>query len=705
MTQIKDISSCNSEVQRTCLIIQTFISFSPKQLIRNQLMKFAFLGFLTLLSFQISATPYSEAAKTAYLKQSGDKREVVIRTFNSQTQSYDEKVISDSSIQTYHPDISPLGNEVAYTRGTIIPGSLVQVEIVIKNLETSVTEIWTPKANQYIHSEFSGDARYLVFSGPNPKTQKQNIGIIDLLEERKKGPVKTINQNNQVERIYNPIISWIDSEYHCYAPAVSSQGKMIIYHRTLDNTTKNSPKELIRFDVATHSKKIISPEEGHAMFPSLSSDDRYVTYVSKQANQWDIHLYDLWLEETKQITFDAEVEYTPVFAPDDSIYFTRFEEDQSRGNFEIGIFHLEKNDIFNPNRNTRPSAFINQSGIAEYVPSFSGLNHIQTGTLPSFPAPERSSFGAIDHQGKVYIMGGHQGPEHTYPKESFLKRVDIYDQKTMKWSQGADMNLAKHGFQMVAHEGSIYVFGGFAYSPDHNPGWKSLDTIERYDIATNTWEILSTKLPSPRSSNIAVKVQDQVFLMGGWDSTPQYDGDKEGRFHADIDVFDLKTGAVKTLATKLKQPLRRAFNATVYEGEIYMMGGISQGASHFDWIDNVTKFNPKTHAFTEITKLPYATFAPGVGVLGNKLYLIGGMVLRNKTTYDLDYVDDLYEFNPATKKWSHIGKYLGENKGFPQIVNLSDRSLGILGGHTYIQDTTGRTIDHPVASFDTLELK
>jgi N-acetylneuraminic acid mutarotase len=666
-----------------------------------------YMGFLlmNLILTSALAQNFPDYSQMAYLKQVENKREVAVRSFDPATQTFNEVIISDAKEETYHPDMSPLGNQVAYSRGQIIPGKIVDIEIVIQDLSQKLIEVWTPRGDQYIHVEFSGNARYLVFSGPNPKTKKQNIGIIDLFKERKKSPIKTYRQKDKEVRVYTPNIEYIDSAYDCYAPAVSSQGDMIIYHRTKDNSTKLSPKELIRYDVHTKTKKLITPENGHAMFPSLSADDRYVTYASRQAGQWDIHLFDLWLEENKQITFDKEIEYTPVFAPDDTIYFTRFEEDLDQNNFEIGIFHLSKKDIFNPSRNSRPTAFINEKNISEYVPSFSGISSLQTAGLPSFPKPERSSFGAIEYKGKVYIMGGHQGPEHTYPEESFLKRMDIYDSKTQKWTQGPDMNQPKHGFQMVAHENYIYVFGGFAFSADHKPGWKSLNTIERYDIKAKKWEILKTKLPRARSSNVSVKVGGLVYLIGGWDSTPKHDQDYEGRFHSEIDVFNLKDLTVHTLKTKLSPPLRRAFNATVYNDEIYLMGGISQGANHFDWIDLVTKFSPKTEDFSEVAKLPYATFAPGVGALGDKLYLIGGMVLKNPKTYDLDYVDDIYEFDLKTKKWTHIGKFLKENKGFPQIVNIDPQTIGILGGHTYVQDSNGEIIDHPVASFETLKVK
>lgn len=657
-------------------------------------------------SFQLStyATDFTKQSKMAFLKQVGEKRWVVIREFNQKTQKFTETSISDLKQDAYHPEMSPLGDSVAYSIGTIKPGTEVKVQIVTQALNTGDLELWTKKGNQYIHAEFSGNARYLVFSGPNPKTKKQNIGIIDLKAERAKGPVQVRSIDGKLVEKYDPSITYIDSQYDCYAPAVSSNGMMIVYHRTLDSSTKLSPKELIKYDVETKTKKLISPEKGHAMFPSLSADDRHVAYVSKTDDQWDIHRIDLWTEAKSRVTFDENIEFTPVFAPDDSIYFTRFDQGTLGGQMEIDIYHLTKRQVFNTRGFPKPTAALNTKGEAEYVPSFSGLKEFKLGAFTSFPKPERSSFGAITHKGKVYIVGGHQGPEHTYPKESFLDRVDIYDESTGKWSQGASMNIPKHGFEMAAHGNYIYVFGGFAFSDSHKPGWQSLDSIERYDLTKNVWEVLPTKLPRRRSSNVAVKVGTKVFLIGGWNSTPKFEGDKEGKFHSEIDVFDLNTEKASVASATLPAPKRRAFNAAVRGDKVYLLGGISEGASHFDWIDNVTMLDTKTMRFSEETKLPYATFAPGAGFLKDKLFFIGGMVLRNASTYDLDYVDDVYQYDLSTKKWTHLGKYLGENKGFPQVVNMQDNTLGILGGHTYIKDETGRIIDHPVDSFDFIRM-
>lgn len=662
---------------------------------------FSFIALSFVILLPTHAKP--DSFSMTYLKQVGNSRQIaVVTTENNQKV---ERIISLNQFDTYHPEMGPHGDQVAYSRGTIKPGSEVSVQMVIRFLKEDKIELWSEKANQYIHAEFSGSGRYLVFSGPNPKTKKQNIGIIDLNKERQAGPISVTNTNGGQVLKYEPTIEYIDSQYDCYAPAVSSQGNFIIYHRTLDSSTKLSPKELIRYDRETKTKKLITKKEGHAMFPSLSSDDRHVAFVSKRDEQWDIYRLDLWTEEERQVTLDENIEFTPVFAPDNSLYFTRFQQSTLDGTSEIGIYHLSASDVFNTRHFSQPRPFLDQKNIFEYVPSFSGMNEFEIGALPSFPKPERSSFGAISHQGKVYIVGGHQGPEHTYPKKSFLKRVDIYDMTTKTWRQGASMNHAKHGFELAAYGNYLYAFGGFAFSDQHSPAWQSLNIIERYDITKNKWEVLSTKLPRRRSSNVAAQVGDKVFLIGGWNSTPRFEGDKEGRFHPEIDIFDLKSERISTLEVKLPSPLRRAFNATIKGEDIFLLGGISQGSSHFDWIDNVTRFNTKTYSFSEETKLPYATFAPGAGLLKDGLFFIGGMVLRNASTYDLDYVDDVYRYDFKKRKWSHLGQYLKENKGFPQVVNLSQDTLGVLGGHTYRRDPNGRIIDHPVDSFDTIKAK
>jgi hypothetical protein len=50
----------------------------------------------------------------------------------------------------------------------------------------------------------------------------------------------------------------------------------------------------------------------------------------------------------------------------------------------------------------------------------------------------------------------------------------------------------------------------------------------------------------------------------------------------------------------------------------------------------------------------------------------------------------------TSKQWRHTGRYVQQTKGFSQVFNLDDKSLGILGGHHYFEG-----YDAPLTNFET----
>ncbi len=327
-----------------------------------------------------------------------------------------------------------------------------------------------------------------------------------------------------------------------------------------------------------------------------------------------------------------------------------------------------------------------------YAPTSTGTLDYAQSLLPGLPNPARSSFGAIEHQGRIYVAGGHQGPEHTYPPESFLGKLEWYDLNTGQWQEGASRHVPAHGFELVAHGDYLYAFGGFAFSAEHQPGWRSLDVIERYSIRENRWEIIGT-MPRRRSSNVAVQVGTKVYLIGGWDSTPKHVDDFEGKFHREIDVFDLETEVMTETPHVLPDPLRRAFTGLERDGKILLLGGLGIGSTHFELLDVVTEFDPATGAWRELPRLPFATFAPAAGILDGEIFVFGGMFRHSQ--WDFSYVNHIFSLPRSGQAWLHTGRYLHETKGFAMVVNIDASTLGILGGHSYENG------DAPVATFET----
>mmetsp|Transcript_16477 Transcript_16477/g.16174 ORF Transcript_16477/g.16174 Transcript_16477/m.16174 type:complete len:156 (+) Transcript_16477:729-1196(+) len=72
------------------------------------------------------------------------------------------------------------------------------------------------------------------------------------------------------------------------------------------------------------------------------------------------------------------------------------------------------------------------------------------------------------------------------------------------------MHLKRKDASSVAMNGElIYVFGGS--SPEEN----TIDTIEKYNIKNNEWEIIPCKLPFFMSSQITLRVSSRTILILG----------------------------------------------------------------------------------------------------------------------------------------------------------------------------------------------
>ena len=588
------------------------------------------------------------ASSIVFMREFKDKKEVHI---SHDLLKSSQRISNQNEIALY-PDISPDGKQVVYVYGNDVSN----LGIKVKNLETGKERIVLNPSGQVLHPRFLKNGKEVMFSAKLNDSEEQSIYLIE----------NKTNNSSQVK----PLINELDKSYY-FASAAQDNSFVVYQENRKDKTRHVMLKNLLSKDT-----EVIS--EG--MAPSLSKDQINIAYTKKIENNWDIYIYNRMNKKTQKVTSNEAMDFAPSFMSDGSLVFA-----SNRANSTFNLFHF-KDGVIEQLTDTKIGTF--------YSPRASGDKRVAQSELPNIPGEPRSSFGTTFHNGRIYVVGGHQGAEHTYPPESFTARLDIYDPQTKTWIKGAPRLNPCHGFQIVGHGKYIYAFGGFAYSENHIPKWKSLDVVERYDIENDIWEVV-TKMPRKRSSNVVTKIDNKVYIVGGWDSTPKFKDDIDGRFHDEIDVFDLETETFSTLAARL--PLkRRAFSAIVKDNSIHLIGGISEGGSHFALLDNVTSFNIITQKFSELTKLPFPTFAPATGFLKNKLYVFGGMFKTGKWNYE--YVPHIYEYDFKDNKWRHTGRYVKEAKGFSQVIDYKGK-LGVLGGHTYLEDK-----DTPVKTVEVFDI-
>jgi N-acetylneuraminic acid mutarotase len=585
-------------------------------------------------------------ADMVFMRENADSKHIMFQKDNQKA----VQLTSGNAAHLY-PDITTDGKKVVYVEGTIDEKG-ADLNLVLRSLEDNSVRVLKNDSlkGMILHPKLSKNGEQLYFSAPNPASGKNTVYFASL---------KTTS--------FQP--SALDLSEESYFPRPSSDGNFVIYQR---NTA--GKKEIIFFDKLAEEKTVIA--EG--MSPSLSFDEKFIAFTSKKDGNWNIYLYDRFAKTTKQITNDANDEMAPTFTTDNKIVFAS----NRSGHFQL--FKMEDNQTW--------TALHQTADADDYAPAFSGDTQFKQQTLASFPGSLRSSFGTLFHNGKLYMCGGHAGPEHTYPKESFTNEFVVFNPATNSWSSLAPRPSKAHGFQLAAHGKYIYAFGGFAFEEKNDPQWKSLDTIERYNIETNTWETVG-HLNHPRSSNVAITIGSKVYVVGGWDSTPKSKGDLEGTFHSSIEIFDLENETIGLAPFELPAPLRRAFTGINFHGKILLVGGLGVGSSHFELINKLTVLDPQTGKTEDLPSLPFATFAPAAEMIGNEIYVFGGMFKISEMEYD--YVSHIYALNLDTLKWRHTGRYLKETKGFSQVFKLDEKTLGILGGHHYYEDK-----DSPVNTFE-----
>ena len=216
----------------------------------------------------------------------------------------------------------------------------------------------------------------------------------------------------------------------------------------------------------------------------------------------------------------------------------------------------------------------------------------QENTLDGWRPPDLidavASFGAVAHDGALYVYGGHVGRVHAHSIENIspgFRRLVLQAGQT--WEELPQGPLLQ-GTVLVSDGAHIYRVGGMtatnatAAEPEV---LRSSRSAARYDVAAARWEPLPD-MPSGRSSHDAVVTGRTLYVVGGWELR----GRDEERVWADtVLALDLDDG---TTWREIPAPFqRRALAAGTAAGRIYAFGGLRPAggpALRVDVLDTAT---------------------------------------------------------------------------------------------------------------------
>lgn len=244
------------------------------------------------------------------------------------------------------------------------------------------------------------------------------------------------------------------------------------------------------------------------------------------------------------------------------------------------------------------------------------------GRLADFPEPAEEVYG-IAAGGKLYVFGG-LAPQWT-PKGMVYE----YNPDGDTWTKKKNMPLASHHVAFAELNGKIYVMGGFVKPAKGPTAWEPIDNAWEYDPANDTWRALAP-LPTKRGSPNAVVHDGKIYVIGGAGIHP---GSKEtavhpARPHRSLGTNEVYDPATNTWETRQPMPTARNHAAIgVVNNKIYIIGGrigaaFSTRASNTDIVE---EYDPATDQWGALkAPMPTPRSAVAWGTHKGKIYVAGG---------------------------------------------------------------------------------
>ena len=194
-----------------------------------------------------------------------------------------------------------------------------------------------------------------------------------------------------------------------------------------------------------------------------------------------------------------------------------------------------------------------------------------------------------------------------------------------KWSTLTADTIPRYDHAMAHYNGELFVFGGRG-----NAGAGILNTIRKYNLATNTWSAIATVLPSARQGLTATTIGNKIYVYGGLNGSTKY---------GDLYAFDPVTNTLTTLSTGLAC---NGHAAATYNDELYVFGGQAT-SSTTPPVNTLRKYNPANNTWVTLTTLgevPKGRFYAAGGISDGRFYIAGGvrdssMVVPGMDIYDI----------------------------------------------------------------------
>lgn len=295
---------------------------------------------------------------------------------------------------------------------------------------------------------------------------------------------------------------------------------------------------------------------------------------------------------------------------------------------------------------------------AQSEPERGGVRAIRWTAKADLPLPHRNG-KAVSSGGKIYFMGGYCPATKEWCESSNYE----YDPEKDSWTAKARIPVGRSNFALVSLDRKIFAVGGDPVLPNN----------DLYLPDEDRWAGLAP-LSLPRQHIDGGLIGNQIYVVSGMGKDPDApDGSERVALTPTVEIYDL--AADRWAMGRPLPEARDGVQVAVVGGKLYAIGG-GLGPNKGRSISAAfQRYDPGAKAWESLPDLPFPILGPGIAVIGEDIFVVGGLTEELGSSMASDKV---CFFDVRRDRWA-MASPLPKPIQFSGVAVLGDR-IYVIGG-------------------------